>query len=73
MDADNMPQYYSADYRLSNLESFTFSANLHYRVVKHFALDFDYKRYIMKGLDGITSPSAYPQANVYSVGCRVPF
>jgi hypothetical protein len=55
------------------METFTYTANLDYRIVKHFALDVGYQRYIMHGLDGITSQSAYPSANVYSVGARVLF
>lgn len=70
LDANNFPTYYSSDYRLSNMETFTYSLNLNYRLVKHFSLDLDYKRYVMRGLDGITSQSAYPSANVYSVGGR---
>jgi hypothetical protein len=30
-------------------------------------------RYIMQGLDGATSQSAYPDANVVSIGARVWF
>jgi hypothetical protein len=72
-DANNPPQYYSSDYRLSNMETFTYTAILDYRIVKHFAVDVGYQRYIMHGLDGITSQSAYPSANVYSVGGRILF
>ncbi len=73
LDANNLPPYYSSDYRLSNMETFTYSLNLNYRLVKHFSVDLDYKRYVMKGVDGITSQSAYPSANVYSIGGRIWF
>ena len=72
-DFANAPQYYSSDYRLSNMETFTYTLNLDYRIAKHFAVDVGYQRYIMRGLDGITSQSAYPSANVYNVGGRILF
>jgi hypothetical protein len=67
---DDLPAYYSSDYRLSEFQSFNFSATLTYRVVRHLSIDLSYSRYIMQGLDGMTSQSAYPSANVYSVGAR---
>ncbi|HZM02465.1 MAG TPA: DUF3570 domain-containing protein [Candidatus Saccharimonadales bacterium] len=72
-DFDNLPAYYSSDYRLSELETFDFSATLTYRVWKHLSIDLAYSRYIMQGLDGATSQSAYPSANVYSIGGRIWF
>jgi hypothetical protein len=72
-DFDNLPTYYSADYRLSEFQSFNFSIDLSYRVLKHVSIDFSYSRYIMQGLDGVTSQSAYPWANIYSIGGRIWF
>ena len=72
-DALNMPAYYSSDYRLSQLQTVSASVALNYRVQKHFSIDISYLRYIMQGLDGVTSPSAYPSANVYTVGGRIWF
>jgi hypothetical protein len=67
---DDLPAYYSSDYRLSEFESFNFSIALTYRVFKQLSIDLSYSRYIMQGLDGVTSQSAYPSANVYSIGAR---
>lgn len=72
-DFDHLPPYYSADYRLSRFQSFNFSIALTYRVMKNVSIDLAYSRYIMQGLDGITSQSAYPAANVGSVGIRIWF
>ena len=69
-DFNNLPSYYSADYRLSELHSFNLSATLSYRVCQYFSVDLGYSRYIMQGLDGATSQSAYPSANVYTLGGR---
>ena len=72
-DAFNPPAHFSSDYRLSRLNSYSLSAALTVRVQKHVSLDLNYMRYLMQGLDGLTSQSAYPVANVYSVGARVWF
>lgn len=69
-DFNNLPAYYSSDYRLSELQTFNMSIALSYRVQKHFSIDLGYSRYIMQGLDGATSQSAYPSANVYTIGGR---
>jgi Protein of unknown function (DUF3570) len=72
-DGNNLPQFYSSDYRLSELETITGSLDLDWRIQKHFSLDLGYSRYIMIGLDNLTSQSAYPAANIFSVGGRVWF
>ena len=67
------PAYYSSDYRLSQLQSFSAGVNVSWRLHKHLSLDASYVRYVMQGLDGDTSPSAYPAANIASLGLRVWF
>jgi hypothetical protein len=69
----NPPPNYASDYRLSRLETFTMTADFTIRIQKHVSLDLSYMRYVMHGLDGITSQSAYPDANVFSIGMRVWF
>lgn len=70
----NNPQtFYSSDYRLSQFESIAAGLTLTWRIYRHFSLDASYLRYVMRGLDGITSQSAYPSANVFDVGCRIWF
>jgi hypothetical protein len=68
-----IPAYYSADYRLSRLETFTYGVTASARISERFSIDASYHRYEMQGLDGVTSPSAYPQANVFTIGGRVWF
>ncbi len=68
-----LPPYYSADYRLSRMETFTFGIEASARVTEWLTLDLAYKRYLMRGLDGVTSQSAYPQANIVTVGARLWF
>jgi hypothetical protein len=72
-DYDTRPNYYSADYRLSELDTFTLGINLSYRIKEWVSIDFGYRRYVMNGLDGVTSSTAYPSANVFSVGARIWF
>jgi hypothetical protein len=72
-DANGVPTYYSSDYRLSEMETFAAGATITWRVQKHLSIDLSYMHYVMQGLDGVTSQSAYPTANVVSVGARVWF
>jgi hypothetical protein len=68
-----LPKYYSADYRLSELNAFTYGVQIHLQVHEHVAIDLAYKRYEMVGLDGVTPESAYPSANVFTIGAGVSF
>jgi hypothetical protein len=68
-----LPTFYSSDYRLSNFESFAIGVDITWRVNKYMSFDAGYMRYIMQGLDGVTSQSAYPAANVFTIGMRVWF
>jgi hypothetical protein len=72
-DYNGLPSFYSSDYRLSEFESFATGVTVSWRVDKHLSLDASYMRYLMRGLDGVTSQSAYPAANVVSIGMRVWF
>jgi hypothetical protein len=69
----NLPTSYSSDYRLSQMETFTMGLSLTWRVARHVSFDASYYRYMMHGLDGVTSQSAYPSANVGSLGLRIWF
>jgi hypothetical protein len=68
-----IPAYYSADYRLSAMETFAYGISLTARVLKWFSLDVAYKRYEMFGLDSVTAASAYPKAHIITVGGRIWF
>lgn len=72
-DSHPRPSYYSADYRLSEMETFALGVEASARVTDWLTLDLGFKRYIMRGLDGVTSQSAYPQANVITFGARLWF
>ena len=72
-DSNNPPTFYSSDYRLSKFESFATGVTITWRIIKHLSFDASYMRYVMRGLDGVTSQSAYPSANVFSLGLRIWF
>jgi len=72
-DPNPVPTYYSADYRLSEMETFTFGIEASAHLTDWLTLDLAYRRYEMRGLDGVTSQSAYPKANVVTVGARLWF
>jgi len=72
-DYNNRPNYYSSDYRLSNLMTVAGGITISWRLQEHVSLDFSLMRYVMQGLDGVTSQSAYPSATVLSTGLRVWF
>ena len=69
----NLPAYYSSDYRLSEFDSFSTGLTVTWRIQNHVSLNVSYMRYIMQGLDGVTSESAYPSANVFSAGLSLYF
>lgn len=65
-----IPQFYSADYRLSAFRSLTYGVGLTAKLGSQFFLDAAYKRYEMRGLDGTTPQSSYAKANIYTIGLR---
>ena len=67
------PTYYSADYRLSALNTYTYGVSLSAKVHERVSLDFAYKRYTMHGTDGITAAAAYPKAHVFTGGLTIWF
>jgi hypothetical protein len=68
-----MPDYYSADYRLSALDAYTYGISVSARVWEHLSLDLAYKRYEMFGRDNETGSWQYPKANVLSAALTVWF
>jgi len=67
------PNYYSADYRLSQMNTYTYGLSIEAKVTDWASVIVSYKRYRMVGTDGVTWQSAYPQANVISAGLNVWF
>jgi hypothetical protein len=65
-----IPKYYSADYRLSALSTYTLGLQITAIVNDRLHLDASYERYEMVGNNSQTAASAYPSANIYTAGFR---
>ncbi len=68
-----LPEYYSADYRLSDMSSFSQGVEISWSPRDWLSLDASYERYSMWGNDGKTSSQAYPKANIITAGFRIRF
>jgi hypothetical protein len=65
--------FYSADYRLSKLETTTLGLKVVVFLADRFTFDVALEQYNMNGLDDITAPEAYPTATIYTLGFRYDF
>jgi hypothetical protein len=63
--------HYSSDYRLSSLDSVTCGLKLTCTVSDRLQADAAVDHYVMRGRDGVTPGSAYPTANIISLGARI--
>jgi hypothetical protein len=68
-----VPTYYSSDYRLSFLETFTLGIEGTVHLGERCDLRLGYQRYWMRGLDHQTLQSVYPSANIFTVGLNYRF
>ena len=62
---------YSSDYRLSSLATTTYGLKVTGKISDNVAVDVAYGRYTMRGRDGVTPQSAYPRANILTLGALV--
>ncbi len=62
---------YSSDYRLSSLYTTTCGIRTDWNPSDRLQFDVSYDRYTMRGRDGITPQSAYPRANMVTLGARI--
>lgn len=62
--------FYSSDYRLSELRSTTLALKAVATLSARWQLDAEIARYDMRGRDGVTPASAYPRANVVTLGAK---
>lgn len=67
------PEFYSADYRLSQLETFTYGVSVAVQVQEHVSVTLGYRRYDMHGLDRRISAPTYPDAHIVNVGLASTF
>jgi hypothetical protein len=62
--------FYSSDYRLSEMQTFTYGVKLIWNATDALQFDAAYERYDMRGQDGVTPQSAYCQADIFTLGAR---
>jgi hypothetical protein len=62
--------FFSADYRLSAFQSFTYGVKAVWMINASWLLDASIERYEMHGCDAVTSPSVYPDAAIVTAGLR---
>jgi hypothetical protein len=62
--------FYSSDYRLSALQTFTYGLKVIWNASEALQFDAAFERYDMRGTDRITPQSAYCRANIITVGAR---
>ena len=67
------PQFYSADYRLSELQSFTYGVSVAIQVHERASVVLGYRRYDMQGLDRRIAAATYPDAHIFNVGLSASF
>ncbi|TAN37681.1 MAG: DUF3570 domain-containing protein [Verrucomicrobia bacterium] len=65
------PEFYSADYRLSELSAVGYGLKLIWMPSKTLSFDLDVERYEEQGHDGVTSPDAYPGATIVMIGATL--
>jgi hypothetical protein len=68
---DGNPQFYSSDYRVSELTALGYGVKLIWYPVQHIAFDIAIDRYVQEGLDGLTADDVYPEALSVMAGARI--
>jgi hypothetical protein len=72
-DPAHVPAFYSSDYRLSYLNTFTLGIQATWTIFDHWDLTAGYQRYWMRGLDRQTVQATYPNANIFTAGLTFRF
>ncbi|MEY2879159.1 MAG: hypothetical protein RLZZ15_1539 [Verrucomicrobiota bacterium] len=62
--------FYSSDYRLSALRTYTYGLKAIWQITDRFALDAALEQYAMRGRDGVTPQSAYCTARILTAGVK---
>jgi hypothetical protein len=62
--------FYSSDFRLSAMRTFTYGLKVIWNVTDALTLDAAVEKYDMQGRDAVTPGSAYADARIYTLGAR---
>lgn len=63
--------FYSSDYRLSDLQTYTFGGKIVWNVRPWLEVNVAFDKYYMRGADGVTPQSAYPMAKITTGGVKI--
>jgi len=63
--------FYSSDYRLSQLRTYTYGLKAIWTISGRWQLNASVSRYDMHGRDGVTPDSAYPRATLFAAGLKL--
>jgi hypothetical protein len=63
--------FYSSDYRLSALHTYSYGLKGVWKITSAVRLDLKFEEYVMQGRDGVTSQSAYPRARILNAGLTI--
>jgi len=72
-DPQRAPTFFSADYRLSEMETYTLGLESTLKLHKQWDMHLGYQRYWMRGLDHETDQATYPKANIFTIGLTFTF
>ncbi|MCX7009210.1 MAG: DUF3570 domain-containing protein [Kiritimatiellaeota bacterium] len=67
------PEFFSADYRLSEMSGIGYGLKLIWKITPNFSVDVDGERYELQGRDGVTADDAYPGATIVMAGASLWF
>jgi hypothetical protein len=62
--------FYSSDYRLSEMQTFTYGLKIVWNATHALQFDAAFERYDMRGTDRVTPQSAFARANMITAGAR---
>ena len=63
--------FYSSDYRLSALHTYTYGLKVVWTPSARWQVDVSFAQYDMRGKDGVTPQSAYPRAAIVTAGLKI--
>ncbi len=67
-EPSGLAPFYSADYRLAKMDTSSYGLKVIFKINETFSLDAAFERYEMEGRDGKTPQSAFPDADILTLG-----
>ncbi len=67
-EPNGLAPFYSSDYRLAKMNTDSYGLKIVFKLSDQFSFDAAFERYEMEGRDGLTPQSAFPDADVLTIG-----